>query len=68
MTPQQFRHLTGELILRADSGAYAVVQQLLDHINLKTTLAFYAAEQRRAAGKVLDDIVEARRQRKPAKT
>jgi integrase len=66
MTPHQFRHLAGDLILRADPGAYALVQQLLGHINFKTTLNFYAANQSRAAGRVLDEVVTARRQRRGA--
>ena len=62
MTPHQFRHLAGELILRDNPGAYALVQQLLGHLNLKTTLSFYAGDQSRAAGRVLDEIIENRRQ------
>ena len=61
MTPHQFRHLAGELILRADPGQYALVQQVLGHANLKTTLGFYSADQSRAAGRVLDEIISARR-------
>jgi integrase len=62
MTPHQFRHLAGELILRDNPGAYTLVQQLLGHLNLKTTLSFYAGDQSRAAGRVLDEIIENRRQ------
>lgn len=63
MTPHQFRHLAGELILRAVPGQYALVQQVLGHAHLKTTLGFYAANQSRAAGRVLDEIISARRRR-----
>jgi integrase len=63
MTPHQFRHLAGELILRENLGAYGLVQQVLGHINLKTTMNFYAADHSRDAGRVLDGIVTARRQR-----
>ena len=57
MTPHQFRHLAGELILRDNPGAYALVQQVLGHKNLKTTMNFYAADQSRAAGRILDEIL-----------
>ena len=63
VTPHQFRHLAGELILRENPGAYGLVQQVLGHINLKTTMNFYAADHSRDAGRVLDGIVTARRQR-----
>ena len=63
MTPHQFRHFAGELILRAVPGQYALVQQVLGHAHLKTTLGFYAANQSRAAGRVLDEIISARRRR-----
>ena len=63
MTPHQFRHLAGELILRHHPGAYALVQQLLGHSSMKTTMNFYTANQSRMAGQALDQILARRRRR-----
>ena len=57
MTPHQFRHLAGELILRHRPGAYGLVQQLLGHSSIKTTMSFYTGDQSRMAGRVLDQIL-----------
>jgi integrase len=62
MTPHQFRHLAGHLLLRANPSNYAVVQQLLGHANLKTTTNFYIAGQSRGAFQMLDEILSKRRQ------
>ncbi len=63
-TPHQFRHAAAELYLRAHPGEYSIVQQLLGHRNLQTTLAFYARDQARVAGRLFDDTLAAYRRRK----
>jgi integrase len=61
VTPHQYRHIAAELYLRAHPGEYVVVQQLLGHKSIKTTLSFYAREQARAAGRLYDEALAAYR-------
>ena len=42
VTPHLMRSLAGKIILDAQPGAVAVVQQLLGHKRIDTTLRFYA--------------------------
>ena len=57
ITPHQYRHIAADLYLRANPGQYAVVQQLLGHKNIQTTLGFYAREQARDAGRLFDETL-----------
>jgi len=63
VTPHQYRHIAADLYLRANPGQYAVVQQLLGHKNIQTTLGFYAREQARDAGRLFDETLAGYRQK-----
>ncbi|PSC02533.1 site-specific integrase [Alsobacter soli] len=41
ITPHQFRHIAGALILRAHPGNYEFVRRVLGHKNVQTTMNFY---------------------------
>lgn len=41
ITPHQFRHIAGALILRALPGNYEFVRRVLGHKNVQTTMNFY---------------------------
>jgi len=49
LTPHQFRHLAAKNILDANPGAFALVQHLLGHKSLKTTMIYAGINKRRAA-------------------
>jgi integrase len=50
LTPHVFRHLSAQVVLNAEPGAYEIVRQHLGHKNTKTTTGFYAGiNSRRAA-------------------
>ncbi len=48
LTPHQFRHLAGKIILDANPGNFEGVKQTLGHKNLKTTLIYSGINTRRA--------------------
>jgi integrase len=50
LTPHVFRHLSAQVVLNAEPGAFETVRQHLGHKNTKTTTGFYAGiNSRRAA-------------------
>jgi integrase len=57
MTPHQFRHLAGKLILMQNPGAYETVRRVLGHQNLKTTTNFYSDMGSGAAVKSYDETI-----------
>jgi integrase len=57
LTPHQFRHLAGKIILDANPGAYELVRQMLGHKNIKTTMNFYAGIDTRRAGRAHADLI-----------
>jgi len=63
LTPHQYRHVAADLYLRAHPGEYVVVQQLLGHRNVQTTLNFYARDQARTAGQLFDKTLADYRRR-----
>jgi integrase len=60
ITPHQFRHLAAKQILEASPGNYALVQQLLHHKNLQTTVQYYAGFDHEKAARQFQDILEDR--------
>jgi integrase len=57
LTPHQFRHLAAKLILDHNPGAYELVQQLMGHKNLQTTINFYAGVDTRRAGRAQAELI-----------
>ncbi len=51
MNPHAFRHLSAKIILDANPGAHALVQELLGHQSIETSTAFYAGISSRRAGR-----------------
>ena len=58
MSPHQFRHLDGKIILDADPGAHETVRQFLGHKNLKTTVNAYTGVNRLRAGRLHARLIE----------
>ena len=63
LTPHQFRHLSAALYLKHNPGQFVVVQKLLGHKNLKTTLSFYAGLDTGTAARYYDDFIARQRAR-----
>ena len=63
LTPHQFRHLSAALYLKHNPGQFVVVQKLLGHKNLKTTLSFYAGLDAGTAAQYYDDFIARQRAR-----
>ncbi|MDQ0323944.1 integrase [Pararhizobium capsulatum DSM 1112] len=63
LNPHIFRHLCAKIILDADPGAHVLVQQLLGHKNLSTTVNFYAGYEpkrgQRHHQKLLEESISA---------
>jgi len=53
-----FSHLAAKLYLQENPGRYGVVQKLLGHRNIATTIKFYCGTEHRAALKHFDEHVE----------
>ena len=51
MPPHRFRHAVGKIFLDRNPGQYGVVQRLLGHKRIETTIAFYAGEEGAAAAR-----------------
>lgn len=60
ISPHQFRHLAADLILRANPGAYPLVQRVLGHRSMKTAASFYSGMEMEAAVKSYDDLLTRR--------
>jgi integrase len=52
ITPHQFRHAAGAILLRKYPGNYELVRRVLGHRNIATTIKFYVG---------LEDIVASQR-------
>jgi integrase len=67
MTPHQFRHLCGKLMLDDNPGAYEAVAQLLGHAGTRNVLRFYGGVDTRRAvrhhTKLIEKLREEGRQR-----
>jgi len=59
MTPHQFRHFAGRLMLQHSPGAFAAVAQLLGHKDPQTAIAYYTGIDTLSAGRHFDTILEA---------
>jgi integrase len=59
MTPHQFRHFAGRLMLQHSPGAFAAVAQLLGHRDPDTATAYYSGIDTLSAGRHFDAILEA---------
>lgn len=57
LTPHQFRHLAAKLRLDRDPSAFPLVQQLMGHKNLQTTINFYAGIDTRRAGRAHAELI-----------
>jgi integrase len=57
LTPHQFRHLAAKLLLDQNPDAYPLVQQLMGHRNLQTTINFYAGINTRRAGRAHSELI-----------
>lgn len=51
MPPHRFRHAVGKIFLDRAPGQYGVVQRLLGHKRIQTTIVFYAGEEGAAAAR-----------------
>ena len=58
MTPHQFRHLSAMNILKAEPGNYGLVQQVLGHKHLSTSIDYYAAYNQGAAMEHFGEIMD----------
>lgn len=63
MTGHTFRHVTGYLYLKDNPGDYETVRQLLGHKDIKTTMTFYAAMDKRCASKRVNAFLEEKRRK-----
>jgi integrase len=57
LTPHQFRHLAAKLLLDGSPDAYPLVQQLMGHKNMQTTINFYAGIDTRRAGRAHAELI-----------
>jgi len=57
MTPHQFRHAAGAIILKARPGEYELVRQLLGHKNVQTTMNSYIGLDSIFASEVFTGII-----------
>ena len=61
LNPHAFRHLVGLIFLRAFSGEYEPVRQLLGHKDIRTTINFYVGLETQDSFKRLDKIMDGHR-------
>jgi integrase len=57
MTPHQFRHAAGALILKRRPGEYELVRQLLGHRDVQTTINSYIGLENIHASEIFTEIV-----------
>jgi integrase len=63
MNPHLFRHFDGKVALDAQPDNYELVRRLLAHSSIDTTSQSYIGLESKAAGKIFDEIIQARRRR-----
>lgn len=51
MPPHRFRHAVGKIFLDRNPGQYGVIQRILGHKRIETTIGFYAGEEGAAAAR-----------------
>jgi integrase len=61
MTPHQFPHFAGRLILQHSPGNFPAITQLLGHKDLRTAINYYSELDTLSAGRHFDEILEAKR-------
>src|SRR5258708_7820134 len=57
MTVRQFRHAGGAIMLKRRPGEYELVQQLLGHRNVQTTINFYIGLANIQASEIFSEMV-----------
>ncbi len=57
ITPHQFRHIAGAIILRQNPQAHEHVRQLLGHGDIATTIAYYAPLAQDRAVQLYDNVI-----------
>ena len=57
VNPHLFRHFVGKLILDEKPGDYGLVQTVLGHRSMKTTLNYYTGEETTAAFRQYEEVV-----------
>ncbi|WP_198376346.1 site-specific integrase [Neoroseomonas rubea] len=68
LTPHDFRALCGYLLLREDRGAHGLVQRILGHKNLQTTLAHYSGLEAALAVTDYGTLIEGLRDGSPVRS
>ncbi|MCP8937345.1 site-specific integrase [Alsobacter sp. SYSU M60028] len=63
LSPHGFRHAAGKLFLDIMPGSHVIMQQVLGHSSLKTTLDNYTGEEKKRASRLFQETVIARRER-----
>lgn len=58
LNPHLFRHALAKIVIDRDPNAIHVVQQVLGHTTINTTLAHYLGTETKSAGKHLDSLLE----------
>jgi integrase len=59
LTPHQFRHLAGKILLDARPGGHELVRALLGHKKIETTIRFYASLEQETAVRHYDEVMTA---------
>ncbi|QIG47576.1 site-specific integrase [Nordella sp. HKS 07] len=60
ITAHQFRHAAAAVILRANPGNYEFTRRVLGHLNVQTTVRFYAGLESFQASKHFGELIESR--------
>ena len=60
MTVHQFRHAAAAIFLKEHPGAYGLVQLMLGHRSIQTTMNSYVGLESTQATEIFADIVEGR--------
>lgn len=58
ITPHQFRHAAGAIILRKEPGNYEMVRRILGHKNIQTTINFYVGLETTEATRQFGRLIE----------